>query len=186
MIRHVALAALAIVSLGACGSPAPSPTRGVGAAPVPGPGAGPAPVPVASARQAAMTQTEPPPPAPSPRPASNPSSSSATSDADQAERTLAPMAYDAKGRRDPFEQLQVTTGAKGLTVAAARLAGIVSSDRGRLALVEAPDGIGYVMRTGDVLGDGRLVEIGGDSAVFVVAARAGASPSRLTLRLPTE
>jgi Tfp pilus assembly protein PilP len=177
MIRGTALSALAVVALVACGSPAPPPASNSGP--------GPAPVPTASARQAAMTQTEPPPPAPSLKPAPNPSPS-AIKDTEQSERTLAPIAYDPKGRRDPFEQLQVTAGAKGLTVAAARLTGILRSERSILALVEAPDGIGYVMRTGDILGDGRLVEIGGDTAVFVVAARAGASPNRLTLRLNTE
>jgi hypothetical protein len=178
MIRRTVLSTLAALTVAACGGdPAPPPASG--------PARGPAPVPVASARQATMTQTEPTPPAPpGPRPASSPSSP-ATKDTDP-ERALSPIAYDAKGRRDPFEQLQVTAGAKGLTVAAARLTGIVRSERQTLALVEAPDGIGYVMRMGDVLGDGRLVEIGGDTVVFVVAARAGAPPSRLTLRLPTE
>jgi hypothetical protein len=175
MIRHATVWLLTASTLTACGSPTPPPA----------PASGPAPVPIASARQATMTQTEPLPPAPpGARPATTPSSS--TAGPDQLEKTLSPIAYDAKGRRDPFEQLQVTTGAKGLTVAAARLTGIVRSERHTLALVEAPDGIGYVMSTGDILGDGRLVEIGGDTAVFVVAARAGASPGRLTLRLHTE
>jgi Tfp pilus assembly protein PilP len=177
MIRRTVLSTLAVLTVAACGGPAPSPASG--------PASGPAPVPIASARQATMTQTEPPTPAPAiPRPTPNPFP--ASKNVDQPERALAPIAYDPKGRRDPFEQLQVTTGARGLTVAAARLTGIVRSEHNLLALVEAPDGIGYVMRTGDVLGDGRLVEIGGDTAVFVVAARAGASPSRLTLRLSTE
>jgi Tfp pilus assembly protein PilP len=177
MTPGIVLSMLAILLLVGCGSPVPSPA--------PTSGAGPAPVPIASARESAMTQTEPSAPSP-PSPRRTSSSSFASRDADELERTLPPITYDPKGRRDPFEQLQVTTGAKGLTVAAARLTGIVRGEKATLALVEAPDGIGYVMRTGDVLGDGRLVEIGGDSAVFVVAARAGSSPSRITLRLSTE
>ena len=46
--------------------------------------------------------------------------------------------------------------------------------RGRARAVEAQDGIGYILKPGDTLGDGRLLEIGADSVVFAVAAKAGA------------
>ena len=54
-----------------------------------------------------------------------------------------------------------------------------------LALVEAPDGIGYILKPGDTLGDGRLLEIGSDSVVFVVAPKTGAPSNRVVLRLAT-
>jgi hypothetical protein len=93
--------------------------------------------------------------------------------------------YDPRGRRDPFETLEVREGAGGLTVAATRLTGIVRSNRVALALVEAPDGIGYILKPGDTLGDGRLLEIGSDSVVFVVAPKTGAPSNRVVLRLAT-
>ena len=92
--------------------------------------------------------------------------------------------YEAKGRRDPFETLEVREGAGGLTVASTKLTGIV---RGRttLALIEAPDGIGYILKPGDTLGDGRLLEIGSDSVVFAVTPKPGAPTNRVVLRLAT-
>jgi Tfp pilus assembly protein PilP len=102
-----------------------------------------------------------------------------------AEVVVAVPKYDAKGRRDPFETLEVREGSGGLTVAATRLTGIVRSNRSALALVEAPDGIGYILKPGDTLGDGRLLEIGSDSVVFVVAPKTGAPSNRVVLRLAT-
>src|SRR5437867_839020 len=100
-----------------------------------------------------------------------------------AEVIVAVPKYDPKGRRDPFETLEVREGSGGLTVASTRLTGIVRSNRAALALVEAPDGIGYILKPGDTLGDGRLLEIGSDSVVFVVTAKAGAPTNRVVLKL---
>lgn len=91
-------------------------------------------------------------------------------------------AYETKGRRDPFTTLDVVTGPTGLTVATTKLTGIVRG-KSTLALLETSDGIGYILRTGDTLGDGRLVEIGADNVVFAVAAKAGAPTSRVVLKL---
>lgn len=93
--------------------------------------------------------------------------------------------YQSRGRRDPFETLEVREGSGGLTVAATRLTGIIRSNRSALALIEAPDGIGYILKPGDTLGDGRLLEIGSDSVVFAVAAKAGAPGNRVVLKLAT-
>jgi hypothetical protein len=93
------------------------------------------------------------------------------------------VAYEDKGRRDPFVPLDTVGGPKGLEVATAKLTGIVRGARTTLALVEAQDGIGYILKPGDTLGDGRLVEIGADTVVFVVAARPGAQSNRVVLRL---
>ena len=96
---------------------------------------------------------------------------------------LPAMSYSGKQRRDPFAPIVVAEGAKGLTVASAKLAGVVQGRQGRLGLVEAPDGIGYILKAGDALGDGRVVEVGQDSISFAVAARPGQPASTVTLRL---
>jgi hypothetical protein len=101
-------------------------------------------------------------------------------------KPLAPLAYEPKGRRDPFVSLATAEGAKALSVAAVRLVGIVHGRQGRLALVEAPDGLGYILKTGDQVGDGRVVEIGRDSLTFSVAARPGLTPIPVVKRLRTE
>jgi len=92
--------------------------------------------------------------------------------------------YDAKGRRDPFENLEVREGASGPTLASAKLTGIVRGSRGPLALVETSDGLGYILKPGDTLGDGRLLEIGPDSVVFRIAVRTGSTTDRVVLKLP--
>jgi len=93
--------------------------------------------------------------------------------------------YERKGRRDPFqpiENLQVEMTSP--TVASARLKGIVLGRTPR-ALVETPDGLGYILKVGDVLAEGRVIEIGADSVVFSVPARRG-STNRIVLRLPDD
>jgi Tfp pilus assembly protein PilP len=130
----------------------------------------------------ACGSTPPPPPVKAPA-AAQPATPA--EQAPSAEVVVAVPKYDAKGRRDPFETLEVREGSGGLTVAATRLTGIVRSNRVALALVEAPDGIGYILKPGDTLGDGRLLEIGSDSVVFVVAPKTGAPSNRVVLRLAT-
>jgi len=100
------------------------------------------------------------------------------------EPALPAAKYEAKGRRDPFENLEVREGASGPTLASAKLTGIVRGTRGPLALVETSDGLGYILKPGDTLGDGRLLEIGPDSVVFRIAARTGSTTDRVVLRLP--
>lgn len=95
--------------------------------------------------------------------------------------------YDPKGRRDPFELPDAVEGSAGTTVASAKLTGIVRSPGGRvLALVETPDGLGYILQPGDTFGDGRLIEVGPDTVVFTVAARRGSTEYRVVLRLGGE
>jgi len=124
------------------------------------------------------------PPAPPPKPVAAPTQAPASAAPAGSEVAVAADAavpkYEPKGRRDPFETLEVREGSGGLTVAATRLTGIVRSNRSALALVEAPDGIGYILKPGDTLGDGRLLEIG---VVFVVTAKAGAPTNRVVLKL---
>jgi hypothetical protein len=92
--------------------------------------------------------------------------------------------YDPKNRRDPFMSLDVTSGPKGLEVATTKLTGIVRGAGTTLALVETQDGIGYILKPGDTLGDGRLVEIGADNVIFSVGAKPGSpSTNRVVLKL---
>ena len=130
----------------------------------------------------------PPPPAAVPAPPTPARLDAAQSaqESDKKENPPPAVTYDAKGRRDPFEPLEVTGGPKGLTVSSTRLTGIVRSQRGIYALLEGSDGIGYILRPGDTLGDGRLVEIGAESAVFNVVPRPGSPPNRVTLRMKTD
>ena len=139
-----------------------------------------------------------PPPAPPtpvslPAPAATPAASVPSTPAGAEAARLVPTApelapldvpdYEVRGRRDPFTTLDVVSGPTGLTVASTRLTGIIHSGQSALALVETSDGIGYILKPGDTLGDGRLVEVGADTVVFAVTARPGAPVNRVVLRL---
>jgi Tfp pilus assembly protein PilP len=91
--------------------------------------------------------------------------------------------YDPKGRRDPFLAPDLAAGPRGLEVATTKLTGIVRSAKTTLALVETQEGIGYILKPGDTLGDGRLMEIAADSVVFAVAAKPGSPTNRVVLKL---
>jgi hypothetical protein len=97
-------------------------------------------------------------------------------------RTLPPLAYDAKGRRDPFTPVSLAGESKGINVTAAKLVGIVRAPRGNLALVEGPDGVGYILKSGDGLGNGRVTSITATTVTFAVAAQPGQATT-VTLRL---
>ena len=94
--------------------------------------------------------------------------------------------YDAGGRRDPFESLEVRAGSDRSTVAAARLTGVIQNGASALALVETSDGIGYILKPGDTLADGRLVEIHANTVVFAIAPKPGSATNKVVLRLPTD
>jgi hypothetical protein len=99
--------------------------------------------------------------------------------------SVAEPAYERKGRRDPFqpvENLQAEMTAPA--VASARLRGILRGRETR-ALIETPDGLGYILKVGDTLADGRLIEIAANSVVFSVPGRRG-STNRIVLRLPED
>jgi hypothetical protein len=134
---------------------------------------------------AAACAGPPPPPPPRPTPAqpaaqpprpAAPAARPAAPPAMPKEPELKPLplfTYQARGRRDPFTSLTELEGGKGLTVAAVRLVGIIEGRQERLALVEAPDGLGYILRAGDQIGDGRVTDVGRDSLTFSVVARPG-------------
>lgn len=147
--------------------PGSAPSPAASAALVPAPASAPAPAP-------------PPPPAAA-APA-QPMPAGVLTERPEIPRPPAPS-YDTRGRRDPFEVLETREGASGTTVNAARLAGVVRGHTGPMALIETPDGLGYILRPGDTLGDGRLIEVLGDSVVFTVPLRNGGT-SRVVLKLP--
>jgi Tfp pilus assembly protein PilP len=98
-----------------------------------------------------------------------------------------PVAYEAKGRRDPFREPVTGVEVKGgLTVAEVKLVGILYGRQGPMALVEAPDGLGYILRPGDLLGNGRVLEVGLESVTFSVTERLGQPPTRTVVKLKTD
>ena len=173
MTRAGALIALTgfCTTLAACGGSPPPP-------PPPAPAK---PVAAAPAAPAAAT----------PAPAATPASPQAAAPAQTAPLVPAPVVpqgagpvYEPKGRRDPFVALDVTGGGpKGLEVATTKLTGIVRGTSSALALVETQDGVGYILKPGDTLGDGRLLDIGADNVTFSVPAKPGALTNRVVLKL---
>jgi type IV pilus assembly protein PilP len=99
---------------------------------------------------------------------------------------LPAVAYEPQGRRDPFVAVSIAREGGGITVRTVRLVGVVQGRQGLLALVEAPDGIGYILRVGDIFGDGRVTGIAANSVTFAVAVRGTQKGNVVTLRLATE
>lgn len=100
--------------------------------------------------------------------------------------------YEMRGRRDPFRPLieprvkAVKTGQKpglaALEVHEIKLSGIIWEQRGFLALVEAPDGKGYVLRVNDTIGgDARVSKITPESVTFEVRGSTPAPQVRARL-----
>jgi hypothetical protein len=114
--------------------------------------------------------------------------SGAVTGAADADAAAEELKYVSKGRRDPFAPLEVQHGVNGPSVSTAKLRGIVSGSSGPLALIDTAEGVGYIMKRGDTLVDGRLVDINKDSVVFAVASKPGAAAAsnRVTLRLPQD
>lgn len=89
--------------------------------------------------------------------------------------------YDPRGRRDPFRPLVVAratparpkTGLASLDPEDLKLTGVVWDQKGYYALVEAPNGLGYVIRTNDVIGDdARVTRITPEGMTLDMAAQA--------------
>jgi Tfp pilus assembly protein PilP len=98
--------------------------------------------------------------------------------------------YEAKGRRDPFRPLitprvpattakvRPKTGLASLEVHELKLAGIVWEPRGFYALVEAPNGAGYVLRVNDIIGEeARVAKITAEAVTVEVKRTATPVPS---------
>ncbi len=183
---RLALVGVAVVTLAGCGNPPASPRASTAAA------ATPTAAPGASA--AAPTTTAPNPMTAALNPASTTGSpgptavTGAIAGAADADAPAEEAKYAAKGRRDPFAPLEVQHGVNGPSVSTAKLRGIVSGSTGPLALIDTAEGVGYILKRGDTLVDGRLVDINQDSVVFAVASKPGgaAASNRVTLRLPQD
>ena len=201
MPRRTVCSLGAVLALAACGSPAPAPAPRAAApavAPAPKP---PAAAPstggtpavmdpkgtldavrstAAAASAASVARTQAPAVAKPGTPIVAPAGAVA------AEGALAPTAvqYDAQGRRDPFLSLESRFGSERSTVASARLTGVIQSPSTAVALVETSDGIGYILKPGDTLAEGRLVEVGRNMVVFSIAPKPGAKSNRVVLKLP--
>jgi len=94
--------------------------------------------------------------------------------------------YDAQGRRDPFDSLEIKAGSDRASVTAAKLTGVIHGGPTPLALVETSDGIGYILKPGDTLADGQLLEIGTNMVVFSIPAKPGQTANRVVLKLASE
>jgi Tfp pilus assembly protein PilP len=100
---------------------------------------------------------------------------------------LPAVAYDAKGRRDPFTPPTAPEGSKsGMTLSTVKLVGVVQGRQQILALIEGSDGIGYILKNGDSLADGKVSEITNTSVSFVIPAKPGQAENTVTLRLKTD
>jgi hypothetical protein len=191
MTRYLVLALGLAGTLAACGSPAPAPPAPKAATPATGTPAvldpkgtidtARAAAGAATAAQGARTGAEAPK-AGSPAPLVA-SKESVTATAAPALAAGGGPNYSAQGRRDPFESQESRLGSDRSTIATAKLTGLIQSGTGALALVETADGIGYILKTGDTLADGRLVEIGFNTAVFSLAPKPGATTNRVVLKL---
>jgi hypothetical protein len=148
-------------------------------------GGSPPPPPAAAVKPVAAVPASAPTPPPATSPAATPAGQAAPLVGAPVLPDAAGGQYEPKNRRDPFMSLEVTSGPKGLEVATTKLTGIVRGAGTTLALVETQDGIGYILKPGDTLGDGRLVEIGADNVIFAVSAKPGSSSStnRVVLKL---
>jgi hypothetical protein len=143
---------------------------------------------VAATLLGACGGSEPPPPPP-PKPAA--AAAGAAAPQTPVVRPLDPgagpalpaIAYDGKGRRDPFAPVSLAQEAKGINVTASKLVGIVQGRQGPMALVEGPDGVGYILKNGDALGNGRVTGITRTTVTFAVSAQPGQGATTVTLRL---
>jgi Tfp pilus assembly protein PilP len=97
---------------------------------------------------------------------------------------LSPIAYGAKQRRDPFNPPVSTAqeAKKGPALESFKLVGVMRSPAGSMALVEGADGIGYILKPGDVLGHGRVTQISNDAVRLTVTGPRTARPAEITLR----
>lgn len=159
----------------------PAPVAAAPAAPAPAP-AGPASAapkrmaPLVAAKPAAKAAAPAPPPP-------------ATLDPTSMAQALTTMRfrYDSKGRRDPFDNIEtrIKEAPASISVTATKLTAIVRG-KTKLALVEDAKGVGYILKPGDTLGDGRVVEIGEDSVVFAVTPKPGSTANRVVLTITAD
>src|SRR5262249_37196768 len=117
----------------------------------PGPASKPAPLP-AGPPPPAPPPAGAPPPGPPPPPPPPPTAALVPTAPDLSSPVV--FHYEPKGRRDPFEALELKADKTALAVTTAKLTGIVRNPLSSMALIETQDGIGYILKPGDTLFDG--------------------------------
>lgn len=102
------------------------------------------------------------------------------------ERAYPPIPYLPKGRRDPFRPLPppASAGEADLVLRAMKLVGVLQGLQGRLALVESPEGLGYILKPGDIIGGAQVVKI--ESDTLTVRIRTASGATKLKMHLSTE
>jgi Tfp pilus assembly protein PilP len=95
---------------------------------------------------------------------------------------LPPLTYEPKSRRDPFAPVLLPKDKPGLDVGTLKLVGVMSG-RQLMALVETPNGLGYILKPGDGLGNGHVIEISRLAVTFAVAGQRSTRETSVTLRL---
>ncbi len=129
--------------------------------------------PIPPARQVATLPQAPPAPA-----TAAPAAGVSAAGPEKTAPAQAPeYSYNPGARPDPFvplvlPQQALEKGKKGLQslqISELKLTGIVWDKRGYVALVEAPDGLGYVLKVHDLIGNAaRVVRITSNSVTFEV------------------
>jgi len=161
MRRLVAAGLIGAASTAGCGDSTPVAAPRPGALPAPAPAAAPSSV-------TGPSRPADPDGADAVRPASVP---------------LPPLSHDLAGRRDPFASgAAPASGAGASSGAALKLTGVIHGAH-PLALLEAPDGIGYIVKPGDALGDGRVLDVTAVSVTIALAPRGQRPPETITLTL---
>jgi len=84
--------------------------------------------------------------------------------------------YDPQGRRDPFRSLvgpKIETrtgdrpeGTAGFLIDEMDLQGVIRTRQGLVAMINGPDNSGYLLRVGDKVFDGEVIQITADSVIF--------------------
>lgn len=146
---------------------------------------------LSSAPLAACDSPPPPSPAPKPAVAPAPKPEAASAEAKKDEAPAFVYAYVPSGKRDPFRSPldEITTGDKGGQVIQAacnqplcrwdldqlQLVGVISGMSNPIAMVQDPNGVGYVVRRNSFMGKkgGRVTQIKHDSVVVTEIVRGG-------------
>jgi len=74
--------------------------------------------------------------------------------------------YSSRGKKDPFQPESLPGGEELLNVSEAKLLGIIKTDEGNIALLQDRRGVGYVLKEGDRVRNGRVVRIESDRVIF--------------------
>lgn len=74
--------------------------------------------------------------------------------------------YSSRGKKDPFKPDVMEEEGELLNVSEAKLLGIIRSEEGNVALLQDRRGVGYVLKEGDRVRNGRVVRIESDRVIF--------------------